>query len=338
MRKYFLMVMVAGMISGSCSSQKRVLRNEYTVLSYNVENLFDTVDDPKVPDEEFLPSAKKKWNEERYQKKLNDLAKVISGVNPQEVPEIVGLMEVENRAVLEDLISTHTLKNHQYGIIHKESPDYRGIDVALIYRRDAFRVISYETLPVVFAKDPRFKTRDILHVVGKIKDQKVHVFVNHWPSRVGGEDKTEPKRLQAARVLKRKVDEVMALDSKANIVIMGDMNDEPANVSLLEILGAKSPETGAKLVNLMIPDDRKGDGSYFYRGDWNMLDNMIVSREMITGKKIKIEDNKGGIYRSEWMIFTNRNGARTPNRTYVSDKYTGGVSDHFPVYFKMRVN
>ncbi|HET6558926.1 MAG TPA: endonuclease/exonuclease/phosphatase family protein [Prolixibacteraceae bacterium] len=337
MRKLVMMVVVAGMISGSCTSQKRMLRNEYTVLSYNVENLFDTMDDPKVPDEEFLPSAEKKWNEERYQKKLNDLARVISDVNPQDAPEIVGLVEVENRAVLEDLISTQALKNHKYGIIHEESPDYRGIDVAMIYRMDAFTVISHETLPVVFADDPEFKTRDILHVVGKIKDQTVHVFVNHWPSRIGGEDKTEPKRILAAKVLKQKVDEVMALDFKANIVILGDMNDEPVNISLMETLGAQSPETGAKLVNLMMPDDKKGDGTYFYSGNWNMLDNIVVSGQMITGKKLKIENNKGEIYRSEWMIFTNNKGAKTPNRTYVGDKYTGGVSDHFPVYFKMKV-
>lgn len=337
MRKIVLIVAMAGMISVSCTSQKRMLRNEYTVLSYNVENLFDTADDPKVPDEEFLPSADKKWNEERYQKKLNDLAKVISGVNPQDVPEIVGLIEVENRAVLEDLISTQALKNHGYGIIHEESPDFRGIDVALIYRKDAFTVISHETLPVTFADDPEFKTRDILHVVGKIKDQTVHVFVNHWPSRIGGEDKTEPKRILAASVLKKKVDEVLASDPKANIVIMGDMNDEPVNVSLAETLGAQSPETGAKLVNLMMADDQKGDGTYFYSGNWNMLDNIVVSGEMITGKKVKIENNKGEIYRSEWMIFTNNKGAKTPNRTYVGEKYTGGVSDHFPVYFKMRV-
>ncbi|MBC8003893.1 MAG: endonuclease, partial [Verrucomicrobia bacterium] len=191
--------------------------------------------------------------------------------------------------------------------------------------------------PVVFADDPEFKTRDILHVVGKVKNNTVHVFVNHWPSRIGGDEKTQPKRILAASVLKRKVDEVLAADSKAHIVIMGDMNDEPANVSLLETLGAKSPETGAKLVNLMMSDDRKGDGTYFFSGNWNMLDNIVVSGEMINGKSIRVENGKGEIYRSDWMIFTNKTGDKTPNRSYVGNKYTGGVSDHFPVYFKMKV-
>jgi len=163
-----------------------------------------------------------------------------------------------------------------------------------------------------------------------------HIVVNHWPSRIGGDIKTEPKRIMAASILKHKVDQVLVSDPKAFIVIMGDMNDEPDNVSLQEILGAKSPETGSKLVNLMMPDDKKGEGTYFYSGNWNMLDNLIVSRNMVDGKTWKIENRKGEIYRSDWMIFTNRNGDKTPNRTYVSNKYTGGVSDHFPVYFKMK--
>jgi endonuclease/exonuclease/phosphatase family metal-dependent hydrolase len=266
MRKFLLLVMIAGMISGSCNSQNRMFHNEYTVLSYNVENLFDT-----------------------------------------------------------------------YGLIHEESPDQRGIDVALLYRKDAFTELMHETLPVVFTHDMAFKTRDILYVKGKIRNNTIHIFVNHWPSRVEGERKTEHKRLLAASVLKQKVDELMAADSRARIIILGDMNDEPSNVSLVETLGAKSPETGAKLVNLMMPDDKKGEGTYFYSGNWNMLDNIIVSGEMISGKAIRVVNNKGNIYRSNWMIFTNKNGDKTPNRSYVGNKYTGGVSDHFPVYFKMIV-
>ena len=337
MKRIVWLLVAVGWISGSCSSQKEMLRKEYTVLSYNVENLFDTVDDPKVPDEEFLPESEKKWTNERYQKKLDDLAKVISEVNALETPEIVGLIEVENRSVLEDLIRTGALKDQPYAIIHEESPDYRGIDVALIYRKDAFTEIMHEILPVVFPDDTAFKTRDILYVSGKVRNKTVHVFVNHWPSRIGGDAKTEPKRVLAASVLKRKVDQLLALDPKAHIIIMGDMNDEPVNKSLQQILGAQSPDSGEKLVNLMFPDDVAGLGTYFYSGNWNMLDNLVVSGEMITGKNVRIENQKGDIYSSPWMIFTNKNGAQTPNRTYVGPKYVGGVSDHFPVYFKMIV-
>lgn len=336
MRKFFKLFVIIFLVFTSCTSVKRTERSEYTVVSYNVENLFDTMDDPKIPDEEFLPDSEKKWDDKAYQKKLNDLVKVISEVNSKELPEIVGLVEVENRKVLEDLVNTAELKN-LYAIIHEESPDYRGIDVSLIYRRDAFKEISHEVLPVLFPDDPNFKTRDILHVTGKIRNKTVHLFVNHWPSRIGGDDKTEPKRVLAASILKSKTDQILAADPKARIIIMGDMNDEPANKSLKETLEAGSPDSGSELVNLMFPDDNAGLGTYFYSGNWNMLDNLVVSKSLVKGKGIHVENNKGYIFSSEWMIFTNKNGAKTPNRTYVGNKNVGGVSDHFPVYFKMIV-
>lgn len=320
----------------SCSSVKNALRHEYTVMSYNVENLFDTVDDPKIPDEEFLPSSEKKWDSEKYQKKLADIAKVISEISPSELPEVVGLVEVENQQVLVDLVNTGSLKG-KYGIIHEESPDYRGIDVAMIYRKDAFQEIKHEVLPVTFADDPEFKTRDILHVTGKMRNKVVHVFVNHWPSRIGGDDKTEPKRVLAATVLKKKVDEILSSDLKARIIIMGDMNDEPTNKSLTETLGAKEPGSEATLVNLMFPDDKAGNGTYFYSGNWNMLDNLVVSESVLKGKGVRVEGSKGNIFNTDWMIFKNKNGDKTPNRSYVGNKYVGGVSDHFPVFFKMIV-
>ncbi|MBL7972448.1 MAG: endonuclease/exonuclease/phosphatase family protein [Prolixibacteraceae bacterium] len=331
------LLVFAVFLLASCSSARKTLRSEYTVVSYNVENLFDTLDDPKIPDEEFLPESEKKWNSERYRKKLEDLARVIAEINPDELPEIVGLVEVENRGVIEDLIETGKLKGQGYAIVHEESPDYRGIDVALIYRKDAFTEISHEVLPVIFPDDPQFKTRDILHVVGKVRNQKVHLFVNHWPSRIGGDQKTEPKRVLAASVLRKKADQIQAAEPKSKIIIMGDMNDEPANKSLLETLGAGSPDSGARLVNLMMPDDAQGSGTYFYSGNWNMLDNLVVSGEMITGKRVRVENQKGCIYSNDWMIYTNKNGDKTPNRSYVGNKYVGGVSDHFPVYLKMIV-
>ncbi len=322
---------------GSCSSEKSTLRKEYTVVSYNVENLFDTVDDPNIPDEEFLPESEKKWNNELYQKKLDDITRVITEINPKELPELIGLIEVENQTVLQDLVKNGKL-NGKYAIVHEESPDYRGIDVALIYRKDAFKEIVHEVLSVNFPDDPEFKTRDILHVTGLIRNKAVHIFVNHWPSRIGGNEKTEPKRVLAASVLRSKIDQLQDSDPNVRIIIMGDMNDEPDNKSLAETLGALAPDSGAKLVNLMIPDDNNNLGTYFYSGNWNMLDNLIVSKNMLNNSEIRIEDQKGNIYSSDWMIFTNKNGDKTPNRTYVGAKYVAGVSDHFPVYFKMVVN
>jgi predicted extracellular nuclease len=334
MRKNFNLSFIVLLVFVSCTSVKKTLKQEYTVVSYNVENLFDTVDDPKIPDEEFLPESEKKWNDQAYQKKLNDIAKVITEVNTKELPELVGLVEVENQKVLEDLVNTAPLKN-LYGIIHEESQDFRGIDVALIYRRDAFTEISHEVLPVNFSDDPNFKTRDILHVTGKIRNKTVHVFVNHWPSRIGGDDKTEPKRILAASILKSKTEQILAADSNARIIIMGDMNDEPENKSLKETLGAGTPGSGSALVNLMFPDDLAGLGTYFYNGNWNMLDNLVVSKSLLVGKGLHVENGKGFIFKNDWMIFTTKKGDQTPNRTYVGNKNVGGVSDHFPVYFKM---
>ncbi len=334
MKNIFIVLVLAFLVFSSCTSSRRVLRNEYTFVSYNVENLFDTVDDPTIPDEEFLPESEKNWTVERYQKKLDDIAQVISEVNPKELPELVGLVEVENQTVLEDLVKTAKL-NNQYDIIHEESPDYRGIDVALIYRRDAFTEIMHEVLPVNFPDDPNFKTRDILHVTGKVRNKTIHIFVNHWPSRIGGDEKTEPKRILAASVLRTKVDQILAADTKARIIIMGDMNDEPSNKSMKETLGAGSPDSGSNLVNLMIPDKTAGLGTYFYSGNWNMLDNLVVSEALISSKRFHVENQKGNIFSNDWMIFSNKKGDKTPNRSYVGNKYVSGVSDHFPVYFKL---
>ena len=337
MRKNIELLVIAALVLGSCTSVKRTLRQEYTVVSYNVENLYDTIDDPKIPDEEFLPESEKKWTADRYQKKLTDIARVISEVNPKEMPEIVGLAEIENQTVLEDLIKSGNLKDKGYAIVHEESPDYRGIDVAMLYRKDAFKEITHEVLPVNFPDDPQFKTRDILHVTGKMRHRTFHVFVNHWPSRIGGDDKTEPKRILAASVLKNKVDQILKSHPKARIIIMGDMNDEPTNKSLRETLIAGSPDSKSKLVNLMIPADAAGLGTYFYSGNWNMLDNMVVSNRLITGRRVYVVDQKGTIFNNDWMIYTDKKDNKTPNRTYVGNKYVGGVSDHFPVYFRMIV-
>jgi endonuclease/exonuclease/phosphatase family metal-dependent hydrolase len=313
-------------------------RKQFTILFYNVENLFDTLDDKHIQDNEFLPGSKKNWNTTKYEKKVNDIARVIASVSPSDFPELVGLCEIENRSVLNDLVRAESIRGSRYQIIQEESPDPRGIDVALLYRPGEFREISHEAIPVRYENDPKNKTRDILYVYGKLGDQPVHIFVNHWPSRVGGEEESEAKRVWAASVLRKKVDEILAKDPSARVMIMGDMNDEPTSKSLSETLGAAGPKSGAKLVNLMLPEKEAGHGSYYYRGDWNMLDNLVVSSGLLFGKKLKVVAGKGFIFSQDWMIFETKNGDKSPNRTYAGEKYTGGVSDHFPVYFKLSAN
>ncbi len=312
-------------------------KRNLTIMFYNVENLFDTENTLSGRDAEFTPEGANKWNKERYRKKLEDISKVLSSVNKNELPEIIGLAEIENRKVLNDLVATKALSGGNYKIVHFESPDYRGIDCALIYRPDEFQVIKSIPVKVVFTNDPQFTTRDILYVKGITNNnEEFHIFVNHWPSRVGGLEQTEPKRTEVARLLKSKIDSVLSVKPEANIVVIGDMNDEPTNKSLSQVLGAKSPGTGnSNLVNLMYPLQINKKGSYNYRGNWNMLDNIIVSKGLLDNKGFRCAGMKGHIFREEWMEYRNEKGEVSPNRTYGGPNYYGGVSDHFPVYIEL---
>ena len=309
-----------------------------TVAFYNVSNLFDMEDEPENYDDEFTPEGKNKWNRKRYIKKLTDVSRVVSSINEGDLPEIVGFCEVENEKVLKDITSTGLLASGRYRVVHHESPDGRGIDCALIYRPAEFRVTYHLPVPVRFSDDPGHKTRDILYVKGRTTNrEEFHIFVNHWPSRIGGQTKTESKRLAAARILKERIDSVIAVSPKANIIVMGDMNDNPDNKSLLEIVGARSLSAGdAGMVNLMLPAYKEGRGSFFYNGEWQMYDNIIVSESLLDDRGFRCMEGQGHIFHDEWMKYTNRQGVKIPNRTFDGNNYYGGVSDHFPVYFRMR--
>lgn len=322
----------------SCTFPKHAPRRNLTMVFYNVENLFDTLNTEGIRDGEFTPEGRNKWNEMRYQKKLNDLSRVISGINKTELPEIIGLCEVENEQVIKDLVQTRLLANGGYSAVHYESPDTRGIDCALIYRPDEFNVLYHVAVPVRFKNKPNSKTRDILYVKGSaLNREEFHIFINHWPSRIGGVAETESKRVAAAKILKGKIDSVKLASPKAHIIVMGDMNDEPNNKSLQEILEPGQHDTpGARFTNLMFPDFIDGMGSYYYRGKWNMLDNIIVSGGLLDSKGWCIREKKGFIYRERWMENINRNGDIFPKRTYECLSYSGGPSDHFPVYFRLR--
>ena len=315
----------------------------FSIIFYNVENLFDTEDDPLTMDEEFTPESEKKWNKEKYQKKLEDLSKVLISVYPDELPEIIGLAEVENCKVLEDLKSTAYLKKGNYEIVHSDGPDERGIDVALLYRKDAIKQVTYEHLPVSFPFDSIDVTRDILYVKGSAEDGKdFHFFVNHWSSRSGGMVESEPKRMQCAVTLRKKIDYVLCHESDPRIVIMGDFNDEPTNKSIMNILLAtnkrKNIGTG-DLFNLFYDRHNSGNvGSYNYKGTWNMLDQIIVSYNLINTKGLYSCNYQDGIIFSEdWMMYQNEDGQKVPSRTYGGPNYYGGISDHLPVSIRFRI-
>jgi predicted extracellular nuclease len=312
--------------------------NSFIIMSYNVENLFDTIDAPGFDDTEFTPSGSKQWNTEKYNKKLNDLSKVISSAENEKLPDVVGLVEVENRKVLEDLISIPALKSGAYGIVHEESQDKRGIEVALIYRKTRFKYEGHVKIPVAFPYDSTDRTRDILYVYGKAPDGiQIHFFVNHWTSRTGGEKETENKRMYCAVALRRSIDLLLSRDTKARIVIMGDFNDEPTNRSIMNVLQASDKRkniSAGEFYNLMYDKHNLGnEGSYFYSGNWKMLDQIIVSHTLLNVKSgLKCNYDSGKVLREEWMLSGENGGNPLPKRTYDGDVYLGGISDHLPVY------
>jgi len=337
----FMLVLFAMLLFTLVSAQKK--DQELTLMFYNVENLFDTENNPEKNDDEFTPDSEKAWDIEKYEKKLNDIASVIKAVNKVELPEIVGLCEVENIKVLEDLIQTKGLKRGDYGIIHHESPDIRGIDCALLYNTETFHVLSNEALPVSFPFDSSMTTRDILYVKGKTENNEIlHLFINHWSSRWGGQKESEPKRLYCAVTLRKAIDNVMNEDSHSKIIIMGDFNDEPTNRSIYEMLLANNKRKNAadrELYNLMYDGhNQRNEGSYNYQGNWEMMDQIIVSRSVITDRKGWHADyGDGKILKAEFMLYYDENRKDyVPNRSYGGPNYYGGISDHLPVYFTLK--
>jgi len=340
----FLLICLSGIFVWSCKSTKgptfNIAKNDVRIGFYNVENLFDTIDIDGKIDEEFTPTSKKKWNTERYNKKLNDLAKIVGAIN---YPEILGLCEVENKTVLNDFISKTSLKKYNYGIVHYESPDARGIDVALIYQKNYFHVLDSKKIRMDFPKEvsgeENYTSRDILYVKGIFAGvDTLHLFVNHFPSRRGGLKASEPKRLHVARFLKKEVDFILSKNKNANILMMGDFNDETDNNCITKVLEAKRTSKNATttdLLNCSAKLDDEGKGTYNFRGNWNMLDQIIISGGLFFNKKIKVGEL--GIFQEEWMMFKSDRNGWTPNRTYGGPNYYGGFSDHLPIYLEMKL-
>ena len=349
MKKVFLAI-TAILITISLHAQNKpgqqTARGDYRFMFYNCENFFDTEDDPAKRDDEFTPEGMKHWTPRRYQEKLSHIAKVITAVGGWEPPEIVGLCEVENRSVLDDLTRKSPLKVFGYKIIHYESPDSRGIDVALLYIPQKFKPIKSRPIPVVFPEGMGKKTRDILYVEGVLTkcNDTIHIFVNHWPSRWGGQMETDPKRIFVAQLLRTKVDSILQQNPRANIFIMGDLNDFPTDRSLLEGLRAKhtydNPQP-TELYNLSYYlQETKGEFSHRHQGEGGILDQMIVSGNMLDRKgKIYTDKDFAHIYKSEFLLEKDPNyPGYKPFRTYIGYKYHGGFSDHLPPYIDIFCN
>ena len=326
---------------GSCATAQRKTNaapEQAAVAFYNVENLFDTLDDPLKMDEDFTPTGKLQWNAARYQEKQSRIAEVID-LLPGDLPVFVGLCEVENRTVLSDLIKQPALnaksRSGHYEIIHADSPDERGIDVAAIYDATQLKNVRFEYYSIALPdpKDPN--TRDILHAQGTLSGEAIHFFVNHWPSRSGGQSESEPNRLAVAALLKLKVEAVLADDAQAKIIIMGDFNDHPNDRSIYDVLGAKD-SPAASFYNQMYAIHTAGNGSYFYKGEWGALDQMITSSGLMNSTGWHVDASSAGVLRDEKILFRDKEGVARPSRSYAGDSYKGGYSDHLPVWLVLK--
>ena len=337
LRKPLILILLSFIIGYNLIAQNNDNSNHVGLLFYNVENLFDTWDDTLKVDEEFLPYGEKHWTIDRYNSKISKLYKAIVAAGGWDPPAIIGLCEVENRRVLNDLIYDTPLSKFKYKYKHFESPDSRGIDVALLYNEAVFEPTHAEPIPVYFKESTSYLTRDILYVKGVFihSSDTIHIFVNHWPSRRGGQLESESRRIQAAKTLKTKIESIRLNSPSEGVLIMGDFNDDPDNQSLNIVLGAKlsmdEPLSGL-LYNLDGITDNKS-GSYKYRSMWNKFDQIIVSGNLLNNElKIQVDLATFGVFKPPFLtIEDERNLGIKPFATYSGYKYLGGFSDHFPV-------
>lgn len=291
------------------------------VIFYNVENLFDTIDDPNKNDNEFLPTYKKGWNKERYITKIKHINQIIDSIDSS--PLLVGLVEIENKFVLQSIL-TESSEMQNYGIVHFESGDFRGIDCALLYDKTKLTLESSAPIRYILPGKEDYSSRDIVYAKFHTKKDELHVYVNHWPSRRNGEKESEPNRLTASRAAQKHIDSILTVDKKAKIVFMGDLNDYPTNTSVQEI---------QKRLNPLITEDLNDlGGTHAYRGEYAVLDHILISSTLLKRKGFTYDKNSAQIYCAPFLRSTYK-GNVVPFRTYGGSTYLDGYSDHFPVFF-----
>jgi len=345
MIRFFLAILLLSSISAG--AQKHNYRVSM-IGFYNLENLYDTVNNTLKDDEEFLPSSERRYNSTIYFDKLSRLSDVISQMGTDVNPDglaLLGVAEIENDTVLHDLVKTDKLKNRKLKIVHYDSPDQRGVDVGLLYNPKYFSVLSSAPLFVKLpggSKDSYF-TRDVLYVKGLMDGDTVHVFVNHWPSRSGGEERSIPARAAAAGVVKKRVDSLVALNADAKIVIMGDLNDDPISPSVAKVLNAKGKEKEVLNGGLFNPWNemyRRGIGTLAYQDSWGLFDQIIVSSGWLNKQQPGYFFQKAYIFNKEFLVQKTGKWKGYSKRTWDGITYNYGYSDHMPVYtmFLKQVN
>ncbi|MCM4155137.1 endonuclease [Gramella sp. AN32] len=313
-----------------------------TIAFYNVENLFDTVDNPETFDDDRSATGKDVWDERKYQLKIEYISRVLSEIGTDvhpDPPTIIGLCEIENLQVLEDLVNHPNLKNYNYRIVHFDSPDERGIDVALLYRLQNFTPLNIQKRKLlIYEKDDPSKrdyTRDQLVVTGLLNNEEISFIVNHWPSRGGGEAKSAYKREKAAYLNKRIIDSILKVSPLAKIISMGDFNDDPTNKSFKKVLGTIGEKSADSIITLYNPMEKmlkNGKGSLAYRDSWNLFDQFFMTSTLVNQAGNGYQFYQAGIFNKPYLITQNGQFRGYPFRTYGYAGYEGGYSDHFPVY------
>lgn len=330
----------------------------FRVMSYNLENLFDTRANPAKDDGEFLPSGNRRWTPKRYYHKLRQLARVIAAAGEWDTPALIGLCEVENDSVVHHLLYRTPLKRQAYRYCLTHRSDRRGLQVALLYQRDRFAYLGHTSTSVRFSGKTHKSTRDILHVWGRIlTGDTLDVMVCHFPSRYGGEKESERDRLDAALTLRRLTDSLYACRRSPRFILMGDFNDTPANRSLRQQLKAQpcpGKPAGAEKPGYLLSDtlrlynlfDRPRPfppgGSHKYQGEWSQLDQMLVNEALLDGRcSLQVVPESSRVFAPSFLLIPDKTwrGVR-PFRTYYGFKYEGGYSDHLPILadFRMEIS
>lgn len=307
--------------------------NTFSIAFYNVENLFDTEHNKFTLDKDYTPNGEFQWNQNRYERKIQNLSKVISkiGLKKSELPPIfIGLAEIENKTGLIDLIASEKLKPFNYDFVHYESPDERGIDVAFLYQKEHFELIYSDTYTLYLTdnENNRDFTRDVLLVSGKLFKEPIYIIVNHWPSRNGGTKFSENKRIKAAKLVQKIITDIYKENENPNIIIMGDFNDEPNSNSL------KNHLMNSNFTNPMLNLQGLKKGSVKYHGKWYMFDQIILSKSFLNNKILKYLSVQ--IFDDYFLQEPKGKRKGAPKRTFIGKWHQGGFSDHFPVfaYFK----
>ncbi|MBQ8366273.1 MAG: endonuclease/exonuclease/phosphatase family protein [Alistipes sp.] len=342
MRRNVLMLCVALFSFVTLYAQDEV--KPYTVVFYNLENLFDIYNDPETHDDEFTPEGVKKWNEIKYQKKLTNMERVLFDIAAiqKEYPIVIGVSEIENRTVLEDLISQPKLAGANYRICHYDSPDARGVDVAFLYRSDVFKLEGSDNIKLKVEELPNFRTRDLVVMWGTIEGEPFYFLVSHWPSRLGGKDASQFKRDACAKQIREIKDSLLNENPATKVIVMGDFNDDATDASIVKVMGAKGKTKELVAGDFFNPYNqmlRAGLGTLAYQDAWNLFDNICVTENLVNAKEgeLRLVKGKGmkywgNIFSRSYMLQQEGQYKGYPLRTFVTNNFQNGFSDHFPVY------